>query len=264
MLIIKVGGGENINKAGIAEDIKKLKEPVVFVHGGRKQTDKVADALGRPTKRIQSPSGVTSVLTDKEALKTLTMVYAGLLNKEWVQVFQKQQVNAVGLSGADGRIWQGERKMNLIAAENGKEKLVKDTYTGKVNKINAGLINLLLENNYLPVITQPAITEDGELINTDNDRNLGVMAGALGAKKLVVLFEAPGMLESPEDESTVIRFIKKSELKNMMQFAKGMMKKKIIGAIEAFAAGAEEICWGDSRIENPVTSALEGKGTTIS
>lgn len=264
MIIVKVGGGENINKTAIAEDIKNLSEPVVFVHGGRKQTDKMADALGRPTKKIVSPSGFKSTLTDKEAIQNMSMVYAGLINKEWVEAFQKAGINAVGLSGADGRIWQGERKMNLVALENGKEKLIKDTYTGKVKKVNVNLINLLLENNYLPVITQPAISTEGELINTDNDRNLAVMAEALKVKRIIVLFEEPGMLRDAEDPSVVIRFIKKGELKNMMKFAEGTMKKKIMGAIEAFEAGVETIYWGSSRIENPVSAALQEKGTTIS
>ena len=262
MIIVKVGGGNTINKKQVAEDIKALKEQVIFVHGGRKQTDVVAKRLGQPTKRVVSPSGMTSVLTDKKALEIMIMVY-GLLNKQWVEAFESVGVSAVGLSGADGRIWQGERKKYLIEMQDGKEKLIKDTYTGKVSKVNAELLKSILKENYLPVITQPAITEKGELINTDNDRNIAVMAGALKAKVLVVLFEAPGLLKNHQDESSLIRKVSKNELPKMMKLAKGTMKKKVMGAIEAFENGVEKIYWGDARIKNPIESALSGKGTVI-
>lgn len=263
MLIVKVGGGKAINKLAVAEDIKTLKEHVVFVHGGRSQADQIAKQLGHSTRRILSPSGMTSVLTDRVALDILTMVYAGLVNKQWVSAFQSVGLNAVGLSGVDGRLWLGTRKQHIIAVENGKQKLVRDTYTGKILKVNSKLVKILLDNGYVPVITQPAITSDGQLINTDNDRNVAVMAKALGVKKIVVLFEAPGLLKDVSDPSSVVPRIKRGELKDMMRYAEGTMKKKVLGAIEAFSFGVEAIYWGDGRIDHPVRSALEGKGTVI-
>ena len=263
MLIVKIGGGMAINKNTIAKDIKSLKQKVVFVHGGRIQADKLAQKLGHPTQRITSPSGMTSTYTDSQALDILTMTYAGLLNKQWVAAFQSAGINAVGLSGADGRIWQGNRKQHLIAIGNNKQKLISNTFTGKVTRVNVDLINILLKSKYLPVITQPAITRNGELINTDNDRNLAVMAGALKVKTLVVLFEAPGLLKDPSDPSTLISKINKKELKKIMVHAQGTMKKKVLGAIEAFENGVAAIYWGDARIKNPVSSALAGKGTII-
>lgn len=262
MLIIKVGGGTSINETAIAKDIKSLSEKVVFVHGASNTRDRLARKLGNPTKKITSPGGQVSVLTDSKALEILTMSYS-LINKQWVSVFQKEGLNAVGLSGADGKIWEGERKKYLVSKEGKREKLVKNTWTGRVKRINTNLIKLLLKSNYLPIITQPAITPQAELINTDNDLNLAVMAKELKADKLVVLFEAPGMLKNPQDDKSIIKRISKNDLPEMLKLAKGTMKKKVLGAQEALNMGVRVIYWGDSRIENPVKSALKGKGTVI-
>ena len=264
MLIIKVGGGTAINQTGIVQDIKGLKQKVVFVHGARRQADQIARQLGTPTQRIVSPSGVGSIFTDQTALQVMTMVYSGLVNKHWVELFQQAGINAVGLSGADGKIWQGSRKTHLIAQQGSKQKLITDTWTGKVNQINTRLIKLLLSHNYLPVITQPAITGSGELINTDNDLNIAIMAKALRVKQLIVLFEAPGLLKNPQDESSLINQVAAKDLPQMLQFAQGTMKKKILGAQQAFEIGVKTIYWGDSRVKHPIKSALAGQGTTIS
>lgn len=264
MLIIKVGGGTAINQTGIVRDIKSLKQQIIFVHGARKQADQIAQKLGIPTKRITSPSGLDSIFTDRPALEVMLMSYAGLVNKQWVELFHYHGLNAIGLSGADGKIWQGQRKTHLISQQGSKQKLISNTFTGKVDQVNTVLIKLLLKHNYLPVITQPAISYQGELINTDNDLNIAVMTKALKVKQLVVLFEAPGLLQHHQDESTLIKQVASKDLFQMLQFAQGTMKKKILGAQQAFQAGIKTIYWGDSRLPHPVKSALAGKGTVIS
>lgn len=266
MLITKVGGGKDINWDYIAKDVAFLvkKEEVVLVHGASAKRDEVAKQLGAPTGYLTSPSGHKGVYTDKKALEILTMVYAGLINKQIVATLQKVGVKAVGLSGTDGKLWRGKRKINLLSVENGKTKLVKNTFTGKVEQVNAELIRLLVKGGYVPIITQPAISYEGELINTDNDRNIAVMAGALEVEKLVVLFEAPGLLRDPKDETTLIRKLNRSELDKYMKSVNGRMKKKLLGAEEAFDAGVKTIYWGDGRVKNSISSALGGRGTVIS
>lgn len=266
MLIVKIGGGKNVNWDAVAVDVAKLlkKRKVVLVHGASETRDGLARKLGHETKYLTAPSGQVGVYTDKKAIEILTMAYAGLVNKKVVAVMQKNEINAVGLSGADGRIWEGSRKKNLLSLEKGKTKLIKNTYTGRVEKVNAELINLLAGNGFLPVITQPAISYEGELINTDNDRNLAVMANDLKAKEMVVLFEAPGLLENQKDSKTLIKKVKKDELGEVMNNVKGRMRKKVLGAQEAFGLGIEKIYWGDARVKNPISSVLAGKGTIIS
>ena len=263
MILIKVGGGKNINWDNIAKDISAFKEPVIVVHGANAWMRNFAEKLGKNEKIILSPSGHTSRYTDSQTMDLLTMVYSCLINKKIVACLQKYKINAVGLSGADGKLWLGKRKEAILAKVGSKTKLITDSQTGKVESVNTKLINLLIKGGFTPVITIPAITHSGELINVDNDRAVSVMAKDLKLKTLIFLFEESGLLENPSDKSSKIDRIKKDELDSYINSTEGRMKKKLLGVKEAFAFGVENVYFGDGRIKNPVTNALAGKGTVI-
>lgn len=266
MLLLKIGGGKDVNLDFVAEDIATLVakgEQIVVVHGASATRDEIAAKLGTPTKTITSPSGVSSVYTDEAAMDIFLMVYAGLLNKKIVATLQKHGVNAMGLSGVDGRLWEAKRKEAVYAVEGDKTLLITDNLTGKVQTVNAGLIILLANAGYIPVVCPPAISLDHKIVNTDNDFATSVMAEALGIKDMVVLFEAPGLLRDFQDKTSVIHEINKTELDNYLQCAEGRMKKKLLGTKDAFARGIERVYWGDGRIERPIQSALAGHGTVI-
>lgn len=277
MLIIKIGGGKTINLDFVCEDIKILisqGEKIVLVHGASEMRDEIAEKLNHPTKIIISPSGISSIYTDEKALEIFLMAYPGLVNKTIVAKLQQHRVNAVGLSGIDGRLWQGKRKKAVYSKVGKKVKLIRNNLTGKVDEINPQLINLLLENQYVPVICPPALSENNEIINTDNDWATAVMAGSLKVEEMVVLFEAPGLLKKfstrggsasgRTDESLLIKTIDKNKLSEYLGFAQGRMKKKILGAEEAFRQGLKTMYWSDGRIKNPIIKALNGNGTVIS
>ena len=264
MIIVKVGGGKDINWDYIAQDTAALKEPVVIVHGANEVFTEISEKFGKAERMIVSPSGHVSRYTDLETMNLLTMVYSGLMNKRIVACLQKYGVNAVGLTGADGKLWLGKRKKAILAKDGTKTKLVTDSLTGKVESVNTKLINVLLEGGFTPVITIPAITTSGELINVDNDRALAVMARDLQVKTLVILFEAPGLMEKLDDPSSKITHINKEELKKFLDNFEGRIKKKLLGVSEAASAGVTNIYFGDGRIINPISSALKGQGTAIS
>jgi acetylglutamate/LysW-gamma-L-alpha-aminoadipate kinase len=277
MLIIKIGGGKTINWDFVCEDIKILVsqgEKIVLVHGASGTRDEIAKRLKNPAKTITSPSGISSVFTDKKAIEVFLMAYPGLVNKTVVAKLQKYGVNAVGLSGIDGKLWQGKRKKAVYSQEGKKVKLITNNMTGKVDQINSQLINLLLENQYVPVICPPALSENNEIINTDNDWATAVMTGHLKVEEMVVLFEAPGLLKKFStrggsasgrgDESSLIKTIDKNKLGDYLVYAQGRMKKKILGAKEAFRQGLKTLYWSDGRIKNPIIKALNGNGTVIS
>jgi [amino group carrier protein]-L-2-aminoadipate/L-glutamate 6-kinase len=266
MILIKIGGGSQLNLPAIAQDIKELslKEQIVVVHGANAERDKLAKKLGRATRYLTSPSGHQGVYTDQQAIDVMLMAYSGLVNKKIVALFRSNGINALGLSGIDGGLWQGERKKHLYSVENGKTKLITDTFTGKVTQVNANLIHLLLDNQYLPVITQAAISEGGEIINTDNDRNIAVMVKSLKIKTVISLFEAPGLLRKYPDERSLIKTINKKKLDDYLPYCQGRMKKKLMGAKEAFTAGLKKMYWADGRIEQPILKTLDGQGTIIS
>lgn len=265
MLLIKIGGGTNINMDFIAQDLVDVIQTnqVIVVHGANASRDEIAQRMGVPTKTITSPSGVSSVYTDQEAIDIFLMAYAGLVNKRIVETFHKHGINAVGLSGIDGKLWQAKRKKHLYAQIEGKTKLVSDSYTGKVETINSSLISLLSESGYLPVICPPALSHESEIVNTDNDMAIAAMASVLPIDTIVSLFEAPGLLKDHTDESSIIRTVQSDILGTSMEYAQGRMKKKVLGAQKALEAGVKTIHWGDGRVERPISRLFAGEGTVI-
>jgi acetylglutamate/LysW-gamma-L-alpha-aminoadipate kinase len=191
------------------------------------------------------------------------MVYCGQVNKGLVEKLQQRGVNAIGLSGLDGRVWEGPRKGALKIIENGRKRVLRDDYTGKVEQVNKTLLQTLLDAGTLPVLTPPAISYEGEAINVDGDRAAAATAAAFQADALIILSNVPGLLERFPDESSLIRRIQADKLNRFMSVAEDRMKKKVMGAQEALAEGIGRIVFADGRVEQPVQRALAGEGTVI-
>jgi acetylglutamate/LysW-gamma-L-alpha-aminoadipate kinase len=265
--IVKVGGSAGINYDLVCDDIAALVKEgrkLVLVHGGSDETNRISTALGKPPRILTSPQGYTSRYTDSDTLDIFAMVYAGKMNTRIVERLQKRGVNAIGLSGIDGRLLEGPRKTSVRAVVDGKQVLVRDDFTGKVEKVNAPLLKLLIDNGYTPAISPPACSSDGEAINVDGDRAAAMIAAALGAKQLIILSNVPGLLRNFPDESSLIPRIRYGELEQALSFAEGRMKKKVLGASEAIAGGVSQVVFADARIERPIFNAMNGKGTVIS
>ena len=103
MIIVKIGGGKNINVEGIVRELAEIDERLIIVHGANYYRDTLAERLGQPKKVVTSVSGYSSVFSDQEAIDVLIMAYAGLRNKRIVELCQRNGINAVGLSGVDGK-----------------------------------------------------------------------------------------------------------------------------------------------------------------
>ena len=264
MIVVKTGGSRGINLDYVLEDIAGQTEPLVLVHGGSDELNAVSTRLGKPPRMVTSPSGYTSRYTDPETLDIFTMIYCGKRNKRIVEKLQQLGVNAVGLSGVDGRLLEGRRKPTLRIVEDGRKKVLRDDYTGRVEKANVSLLTALLDQGYLPVVTPPAISYEGEIINVDGDRAAAVLADALGADRLVILSNTPGFLEDADDEDTLIPRLAPGDIDEAIAtHAKDRMKKKLLGAKEALEVGVGQVILGDGRIPRPVTAALGGAGTVI-
>ncbi len=266
MIVIKVGGGKDLNIDAVVADIAALRaggQELLLVHGGAETTNEVAEALGHPPQFVTSESGFVSRRTDRRTLEIFEMVYCGQLNKMWVEKFQRAGVNAVGLSGLDGRIFEGTRKDTLRVRVGGKRMVLRDDWTGTVERVNTELLKLLLGAGYLPVITPPGASDKGEAINVDGDRAAAMVAAAFNAEALIILSNVPGLLRNFPDESTLIREIPRAKANDFMQYAEGRMKKKVMGAVEAIGEGVQKVIFADGRIEQPITQALAGAGTQI-
>ena len=263
MMIVKIGGGESLNLEGVVSDLASIDEPFMVVHGANALRDQVAEKMGFNKEVITSASGYTSVFSNENALDAIMMAYSGLRNKRLVEMFQQQGMNAVGLTGLDGRIVQGKRNKGIRVMENGKKMLKRD-FSGKPQSANQALLSLLLENGYVPVLTIPIVDEEGFAINSENDDIVCVLQKALGASTVVQLIEAPGFLEDADDANSKVDHLSKLELAEREQQVEGRMKRKMHALNKMANASEARILISDGRTEHPVLDALAGKGTTIS
>lgn len=265
MLVIKIGGATGLDHDALCEDIRALYdsgERMVIVHGGSAETDALAERLDHPARFITTPSGHVSRYTDRQTLEIFAMATARL-NRTLVERLQRLGVNAIGLSGIDGRLLRAQRKEAVRSVENGRVRIVRDDWTGSVTQVNASLLRTLLDAGYVPVIAPLAISERGEMLNVDGDRAAAALAGALGAEKLLLLSNVAGLMRAFPDEATLVPQLARSDLEQAAAWAQGRMKKKLMGAEEALQAGVKITIIGDGRRAQPIRDALNGAGTRI-
>src|SRR5688572_20375920 len=134
MIVVKVGGGTSLNIDAIVADIVSLRAKgteLLLVHGGAQTTNQVAEALGHPAQFVTSETGHVSRRTDRRTLEIFEMVYCGQLNKMWVEKLQTKGVNAIGLSGLDGRVFEGTRKDTLRIRVDGRRMVLRDDWTDR-------------------------------------------------------------------------------------------------------------------------------------
>jgi len=266
MIVIKIGGSEGTDFDAICADVAERVaggEKFVIVHGGSHETNRLSEALGRPPRFVTSVSGQVSRYTDRATLEIFAMAVAGKVNTLLVESLQRHGVNALGLSGLDGRLLEARRKSAIRIVENGKKKVLRDDYTGKIERVNGELLRLLLDQGYTPVVAPLAISTGNEAVNVDGDRAAAMIAAALKAELLIIFSNVPGLLRDVGDPDSLIEDIPRDRLGEFAGFAAGRMKKKILGTEEALRGGVAEIRLADGRVEHPLRNALEGRCTVI-
>ena len=271
--VIKVGGALS-DVATLYED----GEDVVLVHGGSTAVDDTLERLGIEPEYVETPSGVVGRFTDAETMEVFEMVF-GHLNTQLVAGLQSQGVDAVGLSGVDGRLLHGPRKSAVRVVEDGTKKIRRGDHSGTIKEVNRDLLESLLDGNYVPVASPPmagsearsasedSSGDDGEPreqivpVNTDADRSAAAVAAALDAT-LVLLTDVAGVYADPDDPETLIETVETSEEWDALESAaEGFMSRKIMAAEEALEGGAPEVVVADANADRPITSALDGDGT---
>ncbi len=265
-IVIKLGGAAGVDARAVVTDVAALAvegKPVVLVHGTSAAADALAQQAGVPVRHITSPSGHVSRYTDPEMLELYVAAAAGQVNKALVAALQQMGCNAVGLSGVDGRLLVARRKDAVRAVENGRQRIIRDDFTGQLESANSDLLRLLLTWGYTPVIAPLALGREGERLNVDGDRAAALVAGALGASALVLLSNVPGLLADFPDEGSLIRRLPREQLGRAEELAQGRMKKKILAAREALDTGVSTVVIADSRRAEPIRAALAGEGTVI-
>jgi len=263
MITIKIGGSvvDNLHSSTIS-DIKKVakREGIVLVHGGGKEVTKVTENLGKEPKFVVSPGGIKSRYTDKETAEIFTMVMSGRINKTIVLMLQKNGINAVGLSGVDGKIIEAERKKKLVIVnEKGRKQVIDGGYTGKITNVNATFIKTLLDQGYTPVISPIAISEESEFLNVDGDRAAAYVAGKISSDKVLFLTNVDGLLL----DDKLVRNLTLAEAKEVLPKIGFGMEKKILAATEALEMGVKEALISNGQKENPILSAISHDNCTV-
>jgi acetylglutamate/LysW-gamma-L-alpha-aminoadipate kinase len=281
-VVTKIGGARAVAPAGALADVESLvsgeagqradpeggagPHDVVLAHGGSTAVDDTLERLGIEPEYVETPDGVVGRFTDAETMDVFEMVLPGLLNTELVAGLQSRGVDAVGLSGVDGRLLYGPRKSAVRVLEDGKRKIRRGDHAGSLREVNADLLETLLAAGYTPVVSPPmAGADDGGVtpVNTDADRSAAAIAGALGAT-LVLLTDVPGILEDPDDRDTLLRTVESpADWERAEAAAEGFMGRKIMAVREALEGGAPEAVVADANLERPVSTAFEGDGTHV-
>lgn len=249
--VIKIGGNVIDNPESLQQflaDFAMLQGPKILVHGGGKIATKLAEDLGIKSKMVEGRR-----ITDGESLKVVTMVYAGLINKNIVAGLQSENCNAIGLSGADGNLIHAKRRPLKEIFSKEKNEMISVDY-GFVGDLNESSIDhqglkKLLEAGFTPVFS--AITHDGkgQLLNTNADTIASAISIAMSKEyetSLIFCFEKAGVLMDVEDESSIIRSIDPhyyNELKRQGIISDGMIPK-LDNAFEAINKGLKEVCIG--------------------
>ncbi len=240
--VFKIGGNVVDNEPVLDHFIKNfasIEGPKVLIHGGGKIATKISAALGIETQMIEGRR-----VTDAETVKVVTMVYAGLVNKTIVSKLQANNVNAIGLCGADA---------NVILSHKRHVKTIDYGYVGDVDEVNASFLEDLISKGLNPVLAPITHDKKGLLLNTNADTVASTVAVALSKLcdvELVYCFELPGVMKDINDSNSLISEINEQsyqELKASGIIAAGMIPK-MDNCFDAINAGVSSvrICHSDA------------------
>ncbi len=265
-VVVKIGGARAVEPAGALADVAALcedGEQVVVVHGGSTAVDDALERMGIEPEYVETPSGVVGRFTDAETMDVFKMAMAGLVNTDLVTGLQEAGVDAVGLSGVDGRLLYGPRKSAVRVVEDGKKKIRRGDHSGRIAEVNGDLLRTLLADGYAPVASPPMLADDGVAVNTDADRAAAAVSAELGGV-LVSLTDVEGVYRDPGDPSTRIERVETpGEYEALTEAAEGFMGRKVMAATEALEGGASAVVIASANADDPVRSALAGGGTHV-
>ena len=240
--IIKIGGNVINDKEALSSflsDFSKIKEPKILVHGGGKRATEMISELGLKPKMINGRR-----VTDKDTLEIVTMVYAGLLNKNITAQLQQNNCNAIGLSGADA---------NTILAHKRIVKNIDYGFAGDVDAVNSDVIKIFVENNLTPVFCAITHDKNGQLLNTNADTIAAELAKGMSKYfdvELIYCFEKLGVLADVDDEESVIEKINSEtylKLKEKRIIVDGMLPK-IDNCFDALQNGVSKVIIGMPKV----------------
>jgi acetylglutamate/LysW-gamma-L-alpha-aminoadipate kinase len=261
-LVVKVGGAVGNALDPVLDDLA-TRSDYVLVHGGSDEVDRLGRALGRPPEYYTSPSGVVSRKSTPEHLEVVVLALAGAVQTRLVAGLTARGRSAVGLSGVDAGLLRARRKEGVRAVVEGRVVRVTDDRSGTLESVDPKILRLLLGAGLVPVVGPPAAAARGELLNVDADRVAAAVAVALGAESLVLLTNVNGLRRDANDPTSLIAHVPRAEIADVIPFAAGRMKKKVLAAQGALAGGVGSVVIASSQGPEPVARALAGGGTVF-
>ena len=225
--VVKAGGGvfaEMATTRALVEQIGILHYfgvRVVLVHGGGPQLTELSAALGVPTRMIEGRR-----VTDEKSIEITAMVLNGLINTRVLGICRDLNIDAVGISGVDAGLVRAHRRPPLALAADGER--VDFGFVGDIDTIDPTVLNKLLDNGLMPVVSPLSADDSGTLLNINADTVAAAIGAALGAEKLLLCTGTPGILGNLDDPGSLISYTDLRGLKRLRdegRIAAGMLPK---------------------------------------
>jgi acetylglutamate kinase len=237
VFVIKAGGAvfsDEISTRALIEQVAILHQvgiKTVLVHGGGPQLDSLQASLGIDTRMVNGRR-----VTDQKSIDVTAMVLNGLINTRILAICRELDIEAIGLSGVDAGLIRAHKRPPVRAE--GSSETVDYGFVGNIDSVNAAVIEKLLDNGLMPVVSPLSADSNGVLLNINADTVAAAIGGALSAEKLVLCTGAQGILERVEDPSSVISYTDIKGLKRLRDAGSlkdGMLPKA--AAIESAIRG---------------------------
>ncbi len=267
-IVLKYGGAAMADEAlqsSFAKDVVLMKlvgmNPVV-VHGGGPQ---IGEALARIGKKTEFIDGMR--VTDRESVDVVEMVVGGLVNKQIVNLIVRHGGRAVGLTGKDGNLIRASKlTVRRDSPELDAPEIIDMGHVGEVTHIDASVVDMLIQGDFIPVIAPIGIDEDGHSYNINADLVAGKLAETLNAEKLILLTNTPGVLDA---DGELLTRLSVGDVEKLVtdQVVEGGMLPKVRCALGAVNNGVTTVTISDGRVQHAVlleTFTREGIGTMIS
>lgn len=264
-VVIKYGGNAMVDealKSSFAQDIVLLKQvgvnPVI-VHGGGPQIGKLLERIGKESTFIEGMR-----VTDRETMDVVQMVLGGLVNKEIVSLINTHGGRAVGLTGKDGGLIYA-RRLELVSKTEQAPENIDLGHVGEVESIDPSVVKMLDEDDFIPVIAPIGVGKDGASYNINADIVAGKLASVLGAEKLLLLTNTPGVLDDNGELLTGLTAYDTDALIEQGVIHGGMLPK-VDCALDAVKSGVKTSHIIDGRVKHSVLLELltnRGVGTLI-
>jgi acetylglutamate kinase len=269
-IVVKLGGEIMLNARGldaIAGQVAALASNgvrVVLVHGGGPQADSLAGRLGHSVRKVAGRR-----VTDDDALEVAKMVYGGSINLELVAALKRHGARGVGLSGADADLVTVSRRPPTLVRDpkTGAEEWIDFGHVGDISTIDPSLLDVLWAVGAMPVVACLAADRDGNLYNVNADTIARALAVAVGAARLVLLTNVPGILLDVSDPGSLVRSLDGAGLAALVEsgvVAGGMLPKaqNVLAALE-HSVPAVQILDGSGDYPPLLDSLVGGDAGTI-